>query len=68
MADPRFHIHAGTRTLEEVARAGGAEILRGDPAFSLTDVAPLDQAGPGEIASPRGGATATPCGRRGRGR
>ncbi|ATR20088.1 UDP-3-O-[3-hydroxymyristoyl] glucosamine N-acyltransferase [Roseomonas mucosa] len=54
MADPRFHIHAGTRTLEEVARAGGAEILRGDPAFSLTDVAPLDQAGPGEIAFAEG--------------
>lgn len=54
MADPRFHIHAGKRTLEEVARVGGAEILRGDPALSLTEVAPLDQAGPGEIAFAEG--------------
>jgi UDP-3-O-[3-hydroxymyristoyl] glucosamine N-acyltransferase len=54
MADPRFHIHAGTRTLEEVARVGSAEILRGDPGLSLTDVAPLDQARPGEIAFAEG--------------
>ena len=51
MADPRFFDRRGPFTLGELAERGGAKIGPGaDPAAKISDVAPLDQAGSGEIS------------------
>ncbi|MFV3073330.1 UDP-3-O-(3-hydroxymyristoyl)glucosamine N-acyltransferase [Niveispirillum fermenti] len=50
MADPRFFDRAGPFTLAELASRSGAEVASGaDPDLLLSDVAPLDQAGPGQL-------------------
>ena len=51
MADPRFFANAGPFTLGELARRAGVEL--GDPVGAgkrITDVAPLDTAGPDHIS------------------
>ncbi len=51
MADPRFHRNLGPFTLAELARAAGAELSEGaDPEKQITDIAPLDQAGPDDLS------------------
>ena len=51
MADARFFKVAGPFTLGELATLAQAELAAGaDGALTLTDVAPLDQAGPGQIS------------------
>jgi len=51
MADPRFFDRKGPFTLAQLAEASGAEIADGaDPNRLFHDVAPLDAAGPGEVA------------------
>ena len=47
MPDPRFFAVAGPFALAEIAEAVGGSLTAGaDPAKTLTDVAPLGQAGP----------------------
>lgn len=51
MADPRFFERHGPFSLAELAERGGATVAPGcDPTLKLLDVAPLDTAGPGDIA------------------
>jgi UDP-3-O-[3-hydroxymyristoyl] glucosamine N-acyltransferase len=50
MPDPRFFHAAGPFSLEELARIAGAELDAGaDPGALISDVAPLDRAGPADI-------------------
>jgi UDP-3-O-[3-hydroxymyristoyl] glucosamine N-acyltransferase len=49
MADPRFFHRLGPFPLDELARVAGA-VLSGDPAREVRDVAPLELAGPDEVA------------------
>jgi UDP-3-O-[3-hydroxymyristoyl] glucosamine N-acyltransferase len=50
MPDPRFFCAAGPFPLGELARIAGAELGgASDPAALLSDVAPLDRAGPGDV-------------------
>ena len=51
MPDPRFFAVAGPFTLAEIAEAAGAHLAAGaDPAMTLSDVAPLGQAGPEHLS------------------
>ncbi|MFV3129168.1 UDP-3-O-(3-hydroxymyristoyl)glucosamine N-acyltransferase [Niveispirillum sp. KHB5.9] len=51
MADPRFFDRAGPFTLAELAARCGATVAPGtDPDLKLFDVAPLDQAGEGQLS------------------
>lgn len=50
MADPRFFTNRGPFTLGELARIADADLVRGDPERSITDVAALDAAGPSELS------------------
>lgn len=51
MADPRFFTVAGPLSLKAVAEMTGAEIGAGaDPGRKLRDVAPLESAGPDDVA------------------
>lgn len=51
MADPRFFDRAGPYTLEALAALSGAKLHeRGDATRLIRDVAPLETAGPNEIA------------------
>lgn len=51
MADPRFFDRAGPFTLADLAARSGATMAPGaDPSLVLTDVAPLDQAGEGQLS------------------
>lgn len=51
MADPRFFTRAGPFPLAELARIAGAELAgEADPAAVVTDVAPLDAAGPEHLS------------------
>lgn len=51
MPDPRFYSTAGPFTLHEVARIAGAEAAAdASPTARYRDVAPLDQAGPDDVA------------------
>lgn len=51
MADPRFFDRAGPFTLGQLAARSGAKIAPGaDPDLLLHDVAPLDQAGDGQLS------------------
>lgn len=49
MADPQFFFPARRLSLAEIASLAGGRLERGDPAFVLSRVAPLDQAGPGDL-------------------
>ncbi|MPY68457.1 MAG: UDP-3-O-(3-hydroxymyristoyl)glucosamine N-acyltransferase [Alphaproteobacteria bacterium] len=51
MPDPRFHAARGPFTIAALAEIGHAE-LRGtaDPTLEIRDVAPLDEAGPGQVS------------------
>ena len=49
MADPRFFIAAGPFTLATLAEISGAQIGGGDPQATFTNVAPLDEAGAGDV-------------------
>ncbi|MFC3124726.1 UDP-3-O-(3-hydroxymyristoyl)glucosamine N-acyltransferase [Pseudoroseomonas globiformis] len=48
-ADPRFHPAAGPFQLSDLAKAAGAEMV-GEGALPFRDVAPLELAGPDEVA------------------
>jgi UDP-3-O-[3-hydroxymyristoyl] glucosamine N-acyltransferase len=50
VADPRFFTRAGPFTAGELAERTGAELRHGDPARRLADVAPLETAGPDDLA------------------
>lgn len=50
MADPKFFAKSGEYSLQQLADVAQADIVRGDPSMVLKDVAPLDQAGAGEIS------------------
>ena len=50
MADPRFFKNAGPFTLGQLADITGSELQGGDAAFSVSDVATLDQAGAEHIS------------------
>ena len=51
MPDPRFFTAAGPFTLAEIAEAVGANLADGaDPARTVGDVAPLEQAGPDDLS------------------
>ncbi|MGB8276050.1 MAG: UDP-3-O-(3-hydroxymyristoyl)glucosamine N-acyltransferase [Alphaproteobacteria bacterium] len=51
MADPRFFKVTGPFTLAELARISGAHLAPGaDPKAVFADVAPLETAGPGQVA------------------
>ena len=50
MSDPVFFVPAGRLALAEVARIAGGEVARGDAAVTIGHVAPLDQAGPGDLS------------------
>ena len=50
MADPRFHELAGPWSLADLARLTGAEPRPGERGDTFHDVAPLDAAGPGDVA------------------
>jgi UDP-3-O-[3-hydroxymyristoyl] glucosamine N-acyltransferase len=51
MADPRFFTRAGPFTVEEIAARTGATLAEGaDRARVLTDVAPLESAGPDDLS------------------
>ncbi|HEX4889296.1 MAG TPA: UDP-3-O-(3-hydroxymyristoyl)glucosamine N-acyltransferase [Alphaproteobacteria bacterium] len=51
MTDARFFTNHGPFTLSELAQTAGGELSAGaDPAMLLHDVAPLSQAGPGQIS------------------
>ncbi len=50
MADPRFFRVAGPFSLKRLAEICGAEIGGADPAMTVDDVAPLDQAGPRHVS------------------
>ncbi|HEU5046686.1 MAG TPA: UDP-3-O-(3-hydroxymyristoyl)glucosamine N-acyltransferase [Rickettsiales bacterium] len=50
MADPRFFNNAGPFTIAQIAGLTGAEIVGGDAAKPLSDVAPLDKASGNEVS------------------
>lgn len=50
MSDPVFFEPSGQLTLADVVRISGGEAMRGDPAVSVGRIAPLDQAGPGDLS------------------
>lgn len=50
MADPRFFTNRGPLPLQELARIGEADLARGDPGLSITDVAALDAATADELS------------------
>jgi UDP-3-O-[3-hydroxymyristoyl] glucosamine N-acyltransferase len=50
MSDPVFFVPAGRLTLAEVARIAGGEVVRGDASVAIGRVAPLDQAGQGDLS------------------
>lgn len=50
MSDPVFFTPSGRLGLEDVARIVGGEIARGDAGVGITRVAPLDQAGEGDLS------------------
>jgi len=50
MADPRFFRRCGPFSLGELADLAGSVLDRGDPAAPIDDVAPLERAGPRELA------------------
>lgn len=49
MADPRFFKKQPAKTLDELAKVAGGKVV-GDGALKIDDVAPLDQAGAGQIS------------------
>ncbi len=49
-ADPRFHPYAGPQTLAAVAAAAGCSAVEGDPERRFDGVAPLSEAGPGQVS------------------
>ncbi len=50
MADPRFFQNKGPFSLEEVAATAGVALPEGaDPAFPVTDIAAIGEAGPSEL-------------------
>ena len=51
MTDPRFFRSHGPFTVAELAAMTGAELVgAGDPGLAITDLAPLDTAGPTQVA------------------
>ncbi len=50
MPDPRFYISHGPRSAGELARLTGAELRSGSPDLPIIGVAPLDKAGPADVA------------------
>lgn len=50
MADPRFFTNRGPFTLGEIAARVDARIAAGDASVSISDVGPLDQAGPTHLS------------------
>ena len=51
MTDPRFFRSHGPFTLAELAAMTGAELVgAADPELAITDLAPLDAAGPTEVS------------------
>ncbi len=50
MTDPVFFAPSGRLALAEVARIVGGELVRGDAEAAIGRVAPLDQAGPGDLS------------------
>ena len=50
MADPRFFLNHGPFALGDLAQRAGAELVGGDPATTIEDVAPLDVAGEGAVS------------------
>lgn len=50
MADRRFFTNKGPFTLGALADISGAELQGGDAALEVVDVAPLDQAGAGQVS------------------
>jgi UDP-3-O-[3-hydroxymyristoyl] glucosamine N-acyltransferase len=48
--DPRFYDLTGPVAAADLAAATGAVVTRGDPAALLSAIAPLDEAGPGDLA------------------
>lgn len=50
MADPRFFKVSESLTLDALAVIAKGRVLSGDPALAINDVAPLDQAGEGQIS------------------
>jgi len=50
MTDPVFFNPVGRLTLADVARITGGEVIRGDRDLSFGRIAPLDQAGPGDLS------------------
>lgn len=50
MTDPVFFAPSGRLTLAEVARIAGGEVVRGDAEIAIGRVAPLDQAGSGDLS------------------
>jgi UDP-3-O-[3-hydroxymyristoyl] glucosamine N-acyltransferase len=49
VSDPRFFAPVARRALGELAALAGAELEGGDPEAMIDDVAPLDQAGAGQV-------------------
>ncbi len=50
MTDPVFFAPSGRLTLAEVARIAGGEVVRGGAEIAIGSIAPLDQAGPGDLS------------------
>lgn len=50
MIELTFFPPAAPLSLAELARIGGCDLIRGDEAMVIGRIAPLDQAGPGELA------------------
>lgn len=50
MTDPVFFAPSDRLKLADIARIAGGEVVRGDAEVAIERVAPLDQAGPGELS------------------
>ena len=50
MTDPVFFAPSGPLKLAEMARIVGGEVARGDVEIAIGRIAPLDQAGPGDLS------------------
>ena len=50
MADPRFFSVRGPFTLAQLADISGADLIAGDPTRTVSDVAPLEAAGPEDLS------------------
>lgn len=50
MTDPVFFKPSGQLTLADVVRISGGEAVRGDAGVGIGRIAPLDQAGPGDLS------------------